>query len=171
MSSNRQLLTGKNIYLDRKGQYIYFNKKSNIGYRIPIDQINKYRFLQTRYILALVVYIILSDFFGMPQFLGIFAGIALLAYTSYDYYKKFLPNLTQFHNFVPDPKQGEIALLTNEDTPRLYLKVFLYAIFGILLILNAFVSEASLLIFTGSGIIAVFAWQLSIKHILAIKAK
>lgn len=171
MKSNQQLLSGRNIYLDRKGQYVYYNKRNKIGYRIPIEKIGKYRFLQTRYMMALVTYILLSEFMGLPTAVGLMIGLAVLAYTTFDYYKRFLPNLTQFHNYTPDEGLGEIDLLMKEDTARLYTKVFLYIIFGILLILNVFISESSLILFLGSGIVAVFAWQLAFKHIIAIKRK
>ena len=59
---NTPALSGHNIYKDKHGQTIYFNKRTRVGYVVPEKDFSKFQILQMRYILALVIAVLLYKY-------------------------------------------------------------------------------------------------------------
>ncbi|MGL5540304.1 MAG: hypothetical protein ACRDBX_01585 [Erysipelotrichaceae bacterium] len=168
MNKQQIRLSGRTIYQDRHGQYIHYDAKSKIGYRIGEEQISKFKMLQMRHAIALIALIIVAEFVPFGLFLAPIIGLGVWFAMNHELHKKVLPNCTQFTNFKPDPKKSNLELLKEEGFGKLLLKVFLYAAFAILLVLNALYSETSWVLLVGSTLLALGALYFSFLHLKAL---
>ncbi|MGL5978488.1 MAG: hypothetical protein ACRCZJ_05805 [Erysipelotrichaceae bacterium] len=170
MKKTNLVLTGRNIYQDNHGQYIYHERKTNTGYRIPEEGIYKFRLYMFRHTLAIVAVILFGEYiFPMP--IAILGGLLLLAFLEYDMKHKFLPKLTSYPNYKVGKQKGELDLMVEQDMNKLVMKIILFTCFSILLILNAIQMNADPILFVASTAIAIISLFVAGKHVRAIQIK
>ncbi len=165
-------LYGRNIYLDKKNRYIYWNRFDKNGYLIPLDKVPSFRLYQMRWFLSIATVVILNEFFFdglvIPSALG---GIVVFVFSEYNYRKKFLPNLTRYANFKPDGCMNHIEIMATVETKKLYMLTVLYCVLAILLVLLGITENYSPVLMGIILVIAAYALYICSIHIRAILFK
>ena len=169
-NTKNAILSGPNIYQDKHGNTIYYNKRKNIAYKILADKEGTFRTYQSRYVIALIAFILFYILFKLNIFLSIGLTVVIGGFLEYRY-RSFLKKAPQSVGFVKQEKVKPIELSTNE----LMVRIFLYLALAILLVVNTFVSKnvsGNKPLIVVSYIIAVFAAFIGFKYIsLTIRKK
>ena len=82
-TDNRRIVSGRNIYIDDKGQAVLYDKKTKIGDVIKESDAESYRLYQNRIAISIAVFMLLTSFLNdwkLPLIAGvILAGILAVA--------------------------------------------------------------------------------------------
>lgn len=140
-NNNTPALSGRNIYKDKHGQTIYFNKKTRVGYVIPEKDFSKFQILQMRYVLALVVAVLLYSMTQINYWLAGFVLVAVAVGMELTLRFKVLPSYTQYQNFQPEKGESHLDLMVKEGRNKLLLRTCLLILLSILLIVNLFTMD------------------------------
>lgn len=135
---NTPVLTGHNIYKDKHGQTIYYNKKTRVGYLIPEKDFSKFQILQMRYILALVIAVLLYSMTNISYWLTGIVLVAVALGMEYTLRVKVLPSYTQYQNYEVEKGESQLDLMVKEGRNKLILRACLLILLSILLIVNLF---------------------------------
>lgn len=142
-TDNRRIVSGRNIYIDDKGQAVLYDKKTKIGYVIKESDAESYRLYQNRIAISIAVFMLLTSFLNDWK-LPLIAGVILAALLEVRY-RRWLPTLTKRTKFRPEKNKTFLqGVIESNDSGRCILLGFLYIIFGILLVANGFVSDQPL---------------------------
>ncbi|MEG0422933.1 MAG: hypothetical protein RR524_00140 [Erysipelotrichaceae bacterium] len=132
-------ISGRNIYKDKHGRFILYNKKKAIGYVVPEDKFGQYQLYSNRFIFGLVMAALLGSFelFPMPMLLYVCIGAGILLYLLLElrYRTYFIPSLTQIEKFEPENSRSRFAIMAEQKTGMLVLLGVLYVAVGILFVL------------------------------------
>lgn len=140
-NNNTPALSGHNIYKDKHGQTIYFNKRTRVGYVIPEKDFSKFQILQMRYVFALVVAVLLYSMTHINYWLTAFVLIAVAVGMELTLRFKVLPSYTQYQNFQPEKGESQLDLMVKEGRNKLLLRTCLLILLSILLIVNLFTMD------------------------------
>ena len=140
-NKNTPALSGRNIFKDKHGQTIYFNKKTRVGYVIPEKDFSKFQILQMRYVLALVVAVLLYSMTHINYWLTGFVLVAVAVGMELTLRFKVLPSYTQYQNFQPEKGESQFDLMIKEGRNKLLLRTCLLILLSILLIVNLFTMD------------------------------
>ncbi len=138
---NTPALSGHNIYKDKHGQTIYFNKKTRVGYVVPEKDFSKFQILQMRYILALVIAVLLYSMTNISYWLTGIVLVAVAIGMEVTLRVKVLPGYTQYQNFEPEKGESQLDLMVKEGRNKLLLRTCLLLLLSILLIVNLFTMD------------------------------
>ena len=166
-------LSGRNIFVNNKGQTIYYVKSSRIGYVIPESEFNRFRMLQNRIVIGAVAAIFLSVFANVSYLMSGILGIAVYVFLEFVLRSKLLPKCTQFANFVPEKAKSTIEVMAQEDNKRLILKIVLWFALSILLIVNLYTmkQEPDLIIKLTSVAFSIYAFIVACMQLKALLMK
>lgn len=140
-NNNKPAISGRNIYKDKHGQTIYFNKRTRVGYVIPEKDFSKFQILQMRYILALVVAVLLYSMTKVNYWLIGIVLVAVAVGMELTLRFKVLPSYTQYQNFQPEKGESQLDLMIKEGRNKLLLRTCLLILLSILLIVNLFTMD------------------------------
>lgn len=140
-NNNTPALSGHNIYKDKHGQTIYYNKRTRVGYVIPEKDFSKFQILQMRYVFALVVAVLLYSMTQINYWLSGFVLVAVAVGMELTLRFKVLPSYTQYQNFQPEKGESQLDLMVKEGRNKLLLRTFLLILLSILLIVNIFTMD------------------------------
>lgn len=128
----------KHIFKDKQGKIVYYDYHTHIVYYIPEDKLNKYKAYSNRWMIALT-FTVLAVGFIMELPFAIICGLVIDLAMAYSFRLKFLPSLVKKDNIrleqlLPyDPRTAK-----PETTKKMALRAFLYMLFAILLVINAY---------------------------------
>ena len=146
-----QILSGNNIYRDKHGFAIYYDKRHQIGYRIGKDREKEFKTYQQRFAIALVAFVFFYILFKLNIYLSIVLSVAVYALLEYRF-RKLLSKFTRVQNFKPSDKVNQFDMMEEEKTSKILLRIALYAALSILIVVNAYTNDA-----ISSNTIAVYA--------------
>lgn len=151
-------ISGRNIFKDKRNRTIMLNRKTKVGYVIPEDQFGQYQMYSNRYIIAVIVFILLTSMGWVEWYIGLGAGIIVGILLEIFYHTKFLAELIQINNFEPEEKQlSRLALTAQQSTGRIIILSILYCAFGVLFVLNAYESKLDEVLIYASYAVAALA--------------
>lgn len=171
-SGKNSNISGRNIYLDRHGQTVYYDAISKNGYIIDQKIEGKFFAYKNRFVIILMAIILLSEYF--PSWKAALAtGVATYIVAEILFRFKFLRSLRVTTKFDRTTRQTMLrTIVESKDMKKAGLRVVLYAAFAILVILNAILMEADPAILVVSVLLSVFALYCVVINIIAcIKMK
>ena len=129
-------ISGRNIYLDRQGQTVYYDPISKCGYIIDKKVEGKFFVYKNRFVLILMIMILFSEYFPSWKEVVI-TGIAIYLLAEILFRFKFLRSLRQTTKFNREKRQTMLkSIIESKDTKKAILRIILYLAFAILVILN-----------------------------------
>lgn len=164
----KHLLTGRDIYVDKKERLIYYNKNNKQGFVIAPGQENTFRTCRSRYLLGLCAFALVQIALVNNFLISGAIGIAVAGILEFRY-RKFLNKSPMIQNYDLSK-----AICTTELPPELsfeaiVLRVVLFILLSILLIVNLYTSP-ELSDNTSTVVITYFASvgaiYFAIKHVL-----
>ncbi len=138
MAKQNILIEGRNIYFDRHNRPVYYVKSQKRGYRISSDMEKQFKTLNSRLVIAVIMFIFLYLIFNINIYISAAASLAGLGFLEYRF-RKLLSNCTIIENFEPK-KDSKTNLSTDTSVGGLVLRMVLYLVCGVLLIANAYTS-------------------------------
>ena len=173
-STKNTITSGRNIYKDKHGNTIYYNKKNNIAYRIVPAKENTFSTYQSRYVLVAIAFVLFYILFKLSIYISIALSATVLAFLEYQY-RKFLRNCPQSKGFVKQERIKPIDQMIDTSIGGLILRTFLYAALAILLVINTFIStnvKGNTALEVTSYIVAIMAIYMAYKYFsLVIRKK
>lgn len=165
-------ISGRNIYLDRQGQTVYYDPVSKCGYIIDKKVEGKFFVYKNRFVLILMIMILFSEYFPSWKEVVI-TGIAIYLLAEILFRFKFLRSLRQTTKFNREKRQTMLkSIIESKDTKKAILRIILYLAFAILVILNAITMKADIAILLVSILLSIMAMYCVIVNIIAcIKMK
>lgn len=135
----KHLLTGRDIYVDKKDRLIYYNKNKKQGFVIAPGQESTFKTCRSRYLLGLcafaLVQIALIDNFLISGLIGV-AVAGILEFR----YRKFLNKSPMIQNYDLSKAVCTTDLPPELSFEAIVLRVFLFVLLSILLIVNLYTS-------------------------------
>lgn len=159
---------GINVFQDEKGRSVYFNRFNKTGY-VLTDHEKAYRPFALRFFLGIFASI-LAYMFDLPLLISAIIGVALYIIMEIRF-RLFLKDLPQLINFKPVKRQSRLEAEKAEDVKKLFLKTFLYAALGGLLLANAILEGYADAILYANVAIAIFGFIMALIEVRAIIVK
>lgn len=159
---------GRNIYKNKVGQTILYDKRTGNGYIIAPKNEGMLNFYNNRFAITIAIFMLSINFLGDLKVIAIvcaiFAGVS-----EYKYRKKFLPSLTRIANYKPQNKVTLVdALADTNNKPRCILLTVLYLSLGILMVINGYQIESSAWMLALDYAVLAFTIYMAITYIRAI---
>ncbi|MFV0254997.1 MAG: hypothetical protein ACK5G7_02575 [Erysipelotrichaceae bacterium] len=174
MSNKTTMLSGRNIYYDKKNRAIYYNKRNKTGYVIPQSYEKTYQNLSNRYVIGILTFIFLNILFNFNTWISLAAGISVIIFLEFKY-RSALSNMSQLRNFKPsEAKKSTEVFIKDMSTGSLVLRLVLYLLLAILIILNLFYSPyflENMPIVIACIVVSLGATYLAIKMLISIIKK
>ncbi|MGM9947484.1 hypothetical protein [Floccifex sp.] len=172
-STQNTMISGPNIYQDKVGNTIYFDKRNKMAYKISKEKSKTFQTLQMRFILTLVAFILFYILFEIHILISLAISAVIFIFMEYRF-KKFLNTCPKSTNFDKKDKVKPIDQMIESSIQDLALRFGLYGILGILLIVNTFISnnvknQNGLIV--ASYIVAIFALYMAFKYLSLIVRK
>ena len=135
---NKAPLKGINIYIDKKGRTVYYDRLSKNGYIIPPNKFDNYTNYSIRFIVAILVGYLAALFLDSNYLAGFLVGVsAYIAYT-FIFHKRFLSKLSIIPNFNPPYRENYINRNIKEmPMKRVYTIIAIALILLVLIAINA----------------------------------
>lgn len=133
---------GKNLYIDNKRRMIYTSPLLREALYLPKYDYRKFNRYKSRYLVAIATFMILStamtSWFDLPLWVSVVISLLVFAAMEFSFYK-FQKTLTVVKNFDISKAQSTVSLEIAPDMrTKCWLKIVLYAILGVLLVVNAY---------------------------------
>lgn len=166
--NDKNNISGRNIYLDRYGQTVYYDPLTKKGYLIDKKVEGKFYIYKNRYVLILIAIMLFSEYFpGWVQAVMTGVGICLVVEILFRF--RFLPSLRQTTKFDRKNRQTMLKSIIDSKEPRkAILRVVLYLAFAVLIIVNAWMMEADIAVIVVSALLSMFACYCVIVNIIAL---
>ena len=172
MSKKQQIpntsLSGRNIYTDKKKRVIYYDSLTKQGYLVDKKSEGPIMFYQNRLVIILFAAILCAGTFLTWQQATI-AGVALFAVVEVYYRKKLFKHL----EVVTDVDFGRRltplqSILARKSREKVLALIVLWAIFAVLVPLNAYMEQYSLGLTVLSAGLSVVGVYFCVLHIVAL---
>lgn len=137
------VLTGRNIFIDKRKRVIYYNRRNKVGYVISSGSESNYQLLNVRYVIAVIAFIFAYLLFHVNIFISIAISILTAALLEYRY-RKLLDSYTQISRFDYENAEKSINAPTSYTNGALIIRIALYLALAILIIVNLFISDTLL---------------------------
>ncbi len=137
-------LSGKNVYIDKKGRRVFYKASTKQGFIISEDLEVQFKSFSNRYLIGAAAFVIAHFllFEGNVNIL-ISLAIGLGAFGLCEYkYRKLLEVCPMIQNFDIKNAQRSTKELDQVDKKTLLLRATLYLALAILLIVNIFVTPS-----------------------------
>ena len=117
-NNNKGNISGRNIYLDRHGQTVYYDWLTKNGYLIDKKVEGKFYVYKNRLVLVLIIIILFSEYF--PSWVhAVIAGIAIYLMAELLFRFRFLPSLRQTSKFNRENRQTLLrTIIDSKDTKK-----------------------------------------------------
>lgn len=134
-------ISGNHIYIDKRNRYIHYDNFTKKGYLIDRQSEDKYRLYQNRFIFIVCLMVLCIDFFSSWfTFFGFFAILFVLIELVFRY--TFLLKLRTVATIEKATKYTMVKeVAESKDKKKVLLKIGLYSAFGVLIIVNAYLSD------------------------------
>lgn len=164
----RGAIAGRNIYIDDKGQTIMYISRTQTGYILKEKDAKNFNLYHNRIAIGIAVAMLLMSFTNDWR-ISIIAGIVLFAVLQYRFVKVWLPTLPQIPNFKPKQKKSFIeGLVETNNKGRCTLLAILYAMLGILLVVNGIIIKSDIIIIVFEVATMLACLYMSTQYVIAI---
>ncbi len=155
------------VFQDKKGRNVYINRYHKNAYIIQDKDERKFNLYANRFIMPFLVIAAFMTF-DLPIYYGIFGGVFAWAILMYMFHKKFLPSLSQIEKVELKEKYSYTKKLASTNEPnKLLIKFIVFALIGVLLPLNAYVSQMSQSLIYISAFAGIAVIMYACGHLLA----
>ncbi len=167
-------VNGQNIFVDNKGQKIYYNLFTKKGYIIPKKDEEKFKRYQSRIMLPIITFIFTYILFELKIYVAIGLTLASLAIIEYRFYK-LINSYTIISNFNINKFQKQE--LSEEVKKEMFKKSIIYYVIALILIVNGFllplgIKSNDLNIYIGINVIlAILVLYYAINLTLSLRKK
>lgn len=135
------VLTGRNIYLDKHNQHIYYHPLLNKAYRISHGDVNRFKSLQSRYILVATAFAIFYVVLKISLLFSILAALAALIVVEIRFYQ-LLNRSTQLTLFKKENYTNTLTVnLPQYNKTDILIRALLYLSLAILLAIYIVISK------------------------------
>ena len=168
--ANKQKVRGFHIYQDEKDRNIYYDWITKNAYVISDKNVGKYYFYQNRLVFAIIAFVLAVNFV-LDTTASFILAVAIVVVMEILFRTRFLPSLTQIAKFKPTKTKRSSMIdqiAESNDKKKVMLKIFLYAAFGILLIINAYIEHLSQTLLGLSIVVGVISIVIALMHIIAL---
>lgn len=169
MESGKKI-SGINVH-EYRGQRVYRDPLTKVGYIIPDNYANKFYFYQNRYAIVVIATILISNFV-IDWLFAIPLTLIILMMFEYDFRRRFLSKMTAIPNFKPDAKMDIISRISkDEPVNKMILRIVLYFTLAALLVANCFVSKMAMVPTVLSIVTAVVVFGFGIMMVISLFRK
>ncbi|NBK96875.1 MAG: hypothetical protein EOM50_02435 [Erysipelotrichia bacterium] len=177
MAKNKQqqknVVTGRNIFIDKLGRTVYYNKWKKQGFVIREGSELQFRAYYNRYLIGFVAIIFFEVLAFHNLVFSIPLGIAATLFMEFRW-RKLIDSYTMIQNFEPEKHKSSFEHIIGLDNNALILRVILYLALSVCLVLNIYSNpeiEASLLLTIASYIMAAIALYMAGRFVYALSKK
>ena len=164
----RGAIAGRNIYIDDKGQTIMYISRTQTGYILKEKDAKNFNLYHNRIALGIAVAMLLMSFTNDWR-ISIIAGLVLFGVLQYRFVKAWLPTLPQIPNFKPKQKKSFIeGLVETNNKGRCILLAVLYALLGILLVVNGIIIKSDIVVIIFEVATMLACLYMSTQYVIAI---
>ena len=167
-NTSEKVVGGWNVYLTRDNRTVMYDPLTKVGYIIQPKDVNNFTLYHNRIALAIALGMILASFMNDWK-LPLVVGVVFFGMLELRYRKAWLPTLSQTAKFDKSQKVKFVDSLVKANNPtRFIILFFLYAAFGILMVVNGYQTQAPLLLMICDYcVLAACAW-LAVSYLLAV---
>lgn len=167
-AQKRGAIAGGNIYIDDKGQTIMYISRTKTGYILKEKDAKNFSLYHNRIALGIAVAMLLMSLTSDWR-ISIIAGFVLFGVLQYRFVKSWLPTLPQIPNFKPKQKKSFIeGLIETNNKGRCALLAVLYALLGILLVVNGIIIKSDIVVIIFEVATMLACLYMSAQYIIAI---
>lgn len=167
-AQKRGAIAGRNIYIDDKGQTIMYISRTKTGYILKEKDAKNFSLYHNRIALGIAVAMLLMSLTSDWR-ISIIAGFVLFGVLQYRFVKSWLPTLPQIPNFKPKQKKSFIeGLIETNNKGRCALLAVLYALLGILLVVNGIIIKSDIVVIIFEVATMLACLYMSAQYIIAI---
>ena len=164
----RGAIAGRNIYIDDKGQPIMYISRTQTGYILKEKDAKTFNLYHNRIALGIAVAMLLMSLTSDWR-ISIIAGLVLFGVLQYRFVKSWLPTLPQIPNFKPKQKKSFIeGLVETNNKARCILLAILYAMLGVLLVVNGIIIKSDIVIIIFEVVTMLACLYMSAQYVIAI---
>ena len=164
----RRAIAGRNIYIDDKGQTIMYISRTQTGYILKDKDAKNFNLYHNRIALGIAVAMLLMSLTSDWR-ISIIAGLVLFGVLQYRFVKSWLPTLPQIPNFKPKQKKSFIeGLVETNNKGRCILLAVLYALLGILLVVNGILIKSDIVVIIFEVATMLACLYMSAQYVIAI---
>ncbi len=175
-TNTKMPLSGRNIFVDKKGRTVYYKRSTKQGFVINQDLENPFKTFSKRFVLGFLAFVLVHVLFleGTGNiFIGLGVGIAVYAFAEYKY-RKVLELCPMIQNFDYENAKPSTILTSDISKGNIILRTLLYIALGGLLIANAHLTPYianDMMLLIASYIAAFFAFYMAAKFLIALTKK
>ena len=167
-AQKRGAIAGRNIYIDDKGQTIMYISRTQTGYILKEKDAKNFNLYHNRIALGIAVAMLLMSLTSDWR-ISIIAGLVLFGVLQYRFVKSWLPTLPQIPNFKPKQKKSFIeGLVETNNKGRCILLAVLYALLGILLVVNGIIIKSDIVVIIFEVATMLACLYMSAQYVIAI---
>ena len=167
-AQKRGAIAGRNIYIDDKGQTIMYISRTKTGYILKEKDAKNFSLYHNRIALGIAVAMLLMSLTSDWR-ISIIAGFVLFGVLQYRFVKSWLPTLPQIPNFKPKQKKSFMeGLVETNNKGRCALLAVLYALLGILLVVNGIIIKSDIVVIIFEVATMLACLYMSAQYIIAI---
>ena len=167
-AQKRGAIAGRNIYIDDKGQTIMYISRTQTGYILKEKDAKNFNLYHNRIALGIAVAMLLMSLTSDWR-ISIIAGLVLFGVLQYRFVKSWLPTLPQIPNFKPKQKKSFIeGLVETNNKGRCILLAVLYALLGILLVVNGILIKSDIVVIIFEVATMLACLFMSAQYVIAI---
>lgn len=161
------VVSGRNVYVDRKGQRILYVPSRRCGYIVREKDENGFVLYHNRLAIVIAVFMIGLSFNLNWMTIGLIS-IVFYCLLEWRYRSHYLPSMTCITNFKPEQQHTRIESLVEEhNLPRTILLAVLYLALGILMVINGYQMKAQLWMLIGDYGVLAFCIYFSSQYFIA----
>lgn len=161
-------LSGRNIYTDKKGRTIYYDMVTRKGYLVDKTNENSAVFYKNRIVVILFAAILFwATFLSWLQ--AVIAWAIMMALAEFAFRRVFLKKLDPVTDVDFERRVSALQyIMENKEKGRIIVLAFLYLLFAVLIVLNAYMEKYSLGLQIFSGCLALVGIYFGALHIIAL---
>lgn len=177
MAKNKQeqknKVTGRNIYIDKRERTIYYKKTKKQGFVIKPGTETQFKAFYNRYILGFIAIVFLEILFLHNLVISIPLGLVAIIYMEFKW-RKLIDSYTMIQDFEPNEHRSSFDYIIGLDTSALILRIVLYIALSVCLVLNIYTNaeiENNILLVIASYIVAALGLYMAGRFIYALSKK
>lgn len=161
-------LSGRNIYTDKRGRTIFYDMVTKKGYLVDKANENSAVFYKNRFVIILFAAILFGATF-LTWVQALIAWAVMMALAEFAFRKVFLKKLDPVTDVDFERRVSALQyIVENKERGRVIVLAFLYLLFAVLIILNAYIEKYSPGLLVFSGCLALVGFYFGIIHIIAL---
>ncbi len=161
-------LSGRNIYTDKKGRVIFYDRITKKGYLVDKQRENAAQFFKNRFVVLLFAAILFGATF-MTWLQAAIAWAVMMVVAEISFRFGFLKKLEPVTDIDFERSVSALQyIVENKGKGKIIALIVLYLLLAVLVMLNAYVEKYSVGLFVFSGGIALVGVYFAVLHIIAL---